>query len=306
MDVRALETLRAVRSQGGVTAAAGVLHLTPSAVSQQLAGLTRDAGVALTERVGRGVRLTAAGEALADAAVDVAVALERARTACAVFQDGPTGTVRVAAFQSGAWLLFPRLLTRVAARGGIELRCSDEDVAQRAFAALTDSHDLVVAHRPEDGEPGWGEGVRVVPLLREPLDVALSVDHRWADRASLTPADLADEDWISVRTGFPLARALADVGLRSDTTPRVVQRINDFHVVEALVAAGHGIALLPRFACGGHPGVRLVPLAGARAGRQVDVLVRPDVAERRAVAVVLAELVAVAAEIGGGPGLRPG
>ncbi|HJX45454.1 MAG TPA: LysR family transcriptional regulator, partial [Geodermatophilus sp.] len=77
MDVRALETLRAVRSQGGVVAAAAVLHLTPSAVSQQLAALSREAGVALTERVGRGLRLTAAGDALADAAVDVAVAVER-------------------------------------------------------------------------------------------------------------------------------------------------------------------------------------------------------------------------------------
>ena len=306
MDVRALETLRAVRSQGGVTAAAAVLHLTPSAVSQQLAGLAQDAGVPLTERVGRGLRLTAAGDALADAAVDVAVALERARTACAVFRDAPTGTVRVAAFQSGAWMLFPRLLTRVAAQGGIELRCSDEDVAQREFVALTDSHDLVVAHRPEEGDPGWGDGVRVVPLLREPLDVALPVDHRWADREAVTPADLADEDWISVRHGFPLARALADVGLRSDTTPRVVQRINDFHVVEALVAAGHGIALLPRYSSGLHPGVRLVPLVGVRAGRQVDVLVRRDVAERRAVRVVLEELVAVAGEIDGRGDLRPG
>jgi DNA-binding transcriptional LysR family regulator len=75
MDVGALETLRVVRAQGGVTAAAAVLHLTPSAVSQQLAALGRTMGVPVTERVGRGVRLTPAGDALADAAVDVGVAV---------------------------------------------------------------------------------------------------------------------------------------------------------------------------------------------------------------------------------------
>jgi DNA-binding transcriptional LysR family regulator len=297
MDVRALQTLRAVRTQGGVTGAAAVLHLTPSAVSQQLAGLTRDAGVPLTERVGRGLRLTAAGDALADAALDVAVALERARSACAEFAGSPTGTVRVSAFQSAARLLLPGLLTRVAARGGITVQCTDEDVAQDAFPALADRHDVVVAHRPAEGPAGWGEGVRVVPLLREPMDVAVPVDSPLAGRAALAPADLDDAGWIAVREGFPVARVLDDIGVRAGTVPRVVQRINDFHVVEALVAAGHGIALLPRYSCGGHPGVRLVPLAGVRAGRQVDALVRPDVAERRVVGVVLDELVALAAEL---------
>src|SRR6187551_3167884 len=170
MDPRTLETLRTVGTHGGVTAAAAVLHLTPSAVSQQVALLQREVGVPLTERVGRGLRLTPAGEALAEAAVDVAVALERARAACDEFLERPEGVVRVSAFQSGAELLLPGLLTRIAAVEGITLECADEDVAQEDFAALTDRMDIVVAHRPEDA-PDWAD-VRVVPLLREPLDVA--------------------------------------------------------------------------------------------------------------------------------------
>src|SRR4051794_5290316 len=130
MDVRALETLRTIGTQGGVTAAATVLHLTPSAVSQQMAALQREAGVALTERVGRGLRLTPAGEALAAAAVDVAMALERAQAACDAFLERPQGVVRVSAFQSGAELLLPGLLTRVGRLEGITLECMDEDVAQ--------------------------------------------------------------------------------------------------------------------------------------------------------------------------------
>ncbi|WP_448631263.1 LysR family transcriptional regulator [Cellulomonas soli] len=301
LDPRALQTLRAVGTHGGVTAAARVLHLTPSAVSQQLAALQRSVGVALTERVGRGLRLTPAGQALAEAAVDVAVALERARAACETYLDRPEGLVRVSAFQSGAQLLLPGLLTRVAARGGIVLECSDEDVAQDEFAALTDRVDIVVAHRP-DRSHDWsaaGVPVRTVPLLREPLDVAVPVGHALAARPAVEPADLVGEDWIAVRDGFPVATVLAAVATASGQAPRIVHRINDFHVVESLVASGHGIALLPRYTSGADPRVRLVPLAGVRAGRRIDALVGPDRAERLVVRRVLDELQALAAELVG-------
>ena len=301
MDVRALEALRVVRSQGGVTAAAAVLHLTPSAVSQQLAALGREAGVPLTERVGRGLRLTDAGHALADAALDVAVALERAAGACAAFAQRPAGTVRVSAFQSVARVLLPGLLTRVAALDGIAVECSDEDVALDDFVALTDRVDVVIAHRP-DGGGGWGgpgAPVRVVPLLREPLDVAVAAGHPLAGRAAVRPEDLVGEDWITVREGFPVATVLDAVAARSGTPVRITHRINDFPVVESLVAAGHGISLLPRYTSGHHAGVRLLPLTGVRAGRRVDALLRPDTAERVVVQRVLDELVALAGQLDG-------
>ena len=302
MDVRYLESLRVVRAQGGVTAAAAVLHLTPSAVSQQLAALQRDVGVPLTRRVGRRLCLTPAGEALAAAAVDVAVAVERARAVCETFLDRPHGTVRISAFQSGAQLLLPGLLTRVRALGGVDLRCSEEDVAQSDFAALTDQVDVVVAHRP-DGGPDWAGPdlpLRVVPLLREPLDVAMPLGHRLAQRERVRPDDLADEDWIMVREGFPVAAVLDAVAARSAHGLRVVQRINDFHVVSALVAAGHGVSLLPRYTAGSHPGVRLAPLAGVAAGRRIDALLRPDRAERLVVRRVLDQLVGLADEVAQG------
>jgi DNA-binding transcriptional LysR family regulator len=298
MDARHLATLRAVRDRGGVTAAARALHLTPSAVSQQLRALSRDAGVEVVDPDGRGVRLTGAGQALAEAAVDVAVALERARAAGDAFRTAPRGTVRVAAFQSGAELLAPGLLSRVAALDGITVDLGDEDVAQHAFPALTADFDIVVAHRP-DAEDAWPADLRVVPLLREPLDVALPADHPLADRATLEPADLADAAWISVREGFPVAAVLDAVAAGTGSPPRVVQRINDFGVVEALVAAGHGISLLPRYTAGRRPGVRLVPLAGVRAGRRIDALLRPDRAERLVVRRVLTALRAEAARFSG-------
>jgi len=296
MDVRALEALRAVRSQGGVTGAAGALHLTPSAVSQQLAALQREVATPLTERVGRGLRLTPAGEALADAALDVAVALERARAAVDDFAASPTGSVRVSAFASGAQLLLPALLTRVAEVGGIDVDCTDEDVAQDEFAGLTDRYDVVVAHRP-DGSRTWGDAVRTVPLLREPIDLAVAPDHPLADRASVDAAELAGQRWVAVREGFPVWSVLAVIGAASGAEPRVVHRINDFHVAASFVAAGHGVSLLPRYTFGAAGHVRLVPLTGVRAGRRVDALLRPDRAERLVVRRLLDELREVAAAV---------
>jgi len=298
MDARLLETLRAVHDHGGVTAAAAALHVTPSAVSQQVRVLQREVGAVLLERVGRGVRLTPAGAALAEAAVDVAVAVERARAAVDAHRAEPRGTVRVSAFQSAAQMLLPGLLTRVARLGGgIALECSDEDVAQAEFGVLTADFDVVVAHRP-DGSASWGGGLRVEPLLREPLDVALWPGHPLAQRATLEPADLAGEDWITVREGFPVAAVLDELATLAGSPPRIVQRINDFHVVEALVAARHGISLLPRYTSGTAPDrLRLVPLAGVRAGRRIDALLRPDRAERLVVQRVLGELRAQAREI---------
>ena len=298
MDLRALESLRAVHTQGGVTAAAAVLHLTPSAVSQQLATLSRDVGMALTERVGRGLRLTPAGLALAEAAGDVAVAVERARAACHTFLGEPTGTVRISAFQSGAQLLLPGLLTRVRRLDGIRLECSDEDVAQEDFAALTDRIDIVIAHRSDQGVgAASGGAVQVVPLLREPVDVAVPLDHPLAGRSSVHPRDLADQEWIAVREGFPVAGMLHALAVLSGAPARVTHRINDFHVVADLVTAGHGVSLLPRYTFAGHPGLRLVPLTGIRPERRVEALLRPDRAERLVVRRVLDELLALAAEL---------
>ena len=189
--------------------------------------------------------------------------------------------------------MLPGLLTRVAAVEGITLECTDEDVAQVDFAALTDRIDIVVAHRPEDA-PDW-PGVQVVPLLREPLDVAVPVDHPLAGRSAVWPADLVGQEWISVRVGFPIASLVTEV---AGPTPRVVHRVNDFHVTEALVGAGHGISLLPRYTFGASSRTRLIPLEGVRAARRIDALLRRDRAERLVVRRVLHELRTLAATIG--------
>src|SRR5690606_15181222 len=101
MDVHRLELLRELALRGSITAVAAATNRTASAVSQQLKVLEREAGIALTERRGRGIELTGAGLVLAQTATDVAVALERADAVWEEFKHAPRGTVSLSVFTSG-------------------------------------------------------------------------------------------------------------------------------------------------------------------------------------------------------------
>jgi DNA-binding transcriptional LysR family regulator len=299
MDARQLAVLREVAEQGSVTGASAVLHCTPSAVSQQLKALEATAGTPLVERVGRGIRVTPAGLELAATAVDVAQALERAAAACARFTRRPTGTVRLAVFQSAGQMLLPGLLTAIAGDDGVQVECGEHDVKQSEFVPLTGEYDIVIGHRPDRGNLWGGTGTKVVNLIREPLDIALPPGHPLTARRTLRPADLVGQPWITVREEFPVADIVHAIAVRSGAPLDVRHRINDFHVIEAMVAAGHGIALLPRYTADHRGGTRFAvrPLEGVRASREIDALLRPDRAERVVVKRVLRHLRAVARQV---------
>ncbi|MGY1719353.1 LysR family transcriptional regulator [Blastococcus sp. SYSU DS0552] len=296
VDPAQLLLLRELAEHGSVTAAARSTGRTPSAVSQQLKVLQRRVGVPLVERLGRGVRLTDAGRALAGIATGVATALAVAEADWAGYRGGAGGTVRLAVFHSAGELLVPGLLDRLAAVPQIALETYDEDVSQDGFAALTAGYDIVVAHRSDDVVPPDRAGAEVRLLLREPLDVALPLDHPLARRARVSPLDVIGEQWIAPPAEFPIDRVLTAIAARAGRPVRVVRRTTHLPLMEKLVARGHGIALLPRHTTRERAEGRLalVPLADLRAGRIVEALARPDKAARRAVQTVLGELVAEA------------
>ncbi|NBM18128.1 LysR family transcriptional regulator [Streptomyces sp. GC420] len=296
MNERQLRILRELGELGSVTAAAEALLMTPSAISQQLRLLQRSVPVPLTERDGRRLVLTDAGQALADAAAGVETALARARHSMDEFVDRPDGGVSVAAFHSAAAAFFPVLLSACGAADRPRLTLADEDVAQDRFPRLTREYDLVLAHRL-DHAPSWPRGVAVTTLLREPLDVALPTGHPLAARGSLAPSDVADQPWITVHDGFPLMATIEAIGAAANRPLDVVHRINEFTVVAEAVAAGGGLALMPRWTTRPHPEVVLRPLDGVHARRHIDALHRPERTARRAVRTVLAELVGAAAAI---------
>ena len=291
MDVRRLELLRELAERGSITAVAAATHRTPSAVSQQLKVLEREAGVALTERAGRGIRLTGAGRALARTATDVAVALERADALWENFKSAPQGEVTLTTFPSAGEMLIPGLLSALEAVPGLDLRCSDQDPLLHDFADLTPDFDIVLADSPGN-LPVWkARGLAVIPLMQEPMDVGLPRGHRLAANATLYPRDLVDEVWIGTPDGYPYDRILREIEVTNGSPARVGQRFLDNGIVESIVAAGHGIAILPRYTTRDHGGGLVTrPLGGIRATRQISALMRPDRAERPSVRRVIHEL----------------
>jgi DNA-binding transcriptional LysR family regulator len=298
MDERQLQILRELGELGSVSAVAEALRVTPSAISQQLRLLQRSSPVPLTERAGRRVVLTEAGQALARAAIEVETALARARHTITDFAEQPDGDVSLAAFHSAASAFFPLLLRRLTGPGHPRLALADEDVAQDRFPALTRDHDLVLAHRLDHGPP-WPRTVTTGTLLREPLDVALPAGHPLASKPVLFPRDVADQPWITVHDGFPLMSTIEAIASVANRRLHIAHRINDFAVVAEVVAAGGGLALMPRWTAREHPNLVLRPLGEVHARRHIDVLHRPERTARRAVRTVLAELHRAAAEIQG-------
>jgi DNA-binding transcriptional LysR family regulator len=298
MDVRRLELLRELADRGSITAVAAATHRTASAVSQQLKLLEREAGVALTERRGRGLELTGAGLALAETARRIAVAIESAEALWHEFKQSPQGTVTVSAFPTAGQMLMPGVLRALRDEPGLEVVLTDHDLPLPDFAQLTADYDIVVAD--SQGIPThWNEnGLRCVPLMTEPFDVALPAGHPLVEKSVIRGTDLVDENWIGAPVGYPYDRVLERLGAAVGREPRIVQRIMDNLIVERLVAAGIGIAILPRFTTRSHGnGIVTRPITGLPAERQISALMRADRAERPSVRRVLELLGAEATRV---------
>jgi DNA-binding transcriptional LysR family regulator len=289
MDERQLRILRELGELGSVTAVAEAMLVTPSAISQQLRLLQRSVRVPLTERDGRRLVLTDAGQALAGAAIEVEAALARARHTVEEFVDRPEGEVSVAAFHSAGAAFFPLLLRGLAGPGAPAPRLADEDVPQEDFPRLTSEYDIVLAHRL-DHAPPWPRTVAVTTLLHEPLDVAMPADHPLAAKRQVTPHDVAGEPWITVHEGFPVMATVEAIAAAAGRHVHLAHRINEFAVAAEVVAAGGGLALMPRWTTRRHPALALRPLSGVQARRHIDALYRPERTARRAVHTVLTEL----------------
>jgi DNA-binding transcriptional LysR family regulator len=185
-------------------------------------------------------------------------------------------------------MFLPGLLGAVERMPGLTLLCTDQDLHGGDFAELTPNFDIVVADSP-NLLPSWKERrLVVVQLLTEPLDVAMPIGHPLAAKSSLTAADLVNETWIGIPGVSPYGRVLRHIEAVNGSPARVSQRFLDNGIVEAVVAAGHGIAILPRYTTRDHDnGLVTRPLRDIRASRLISALLRPDRAVRPSVRAVV-------------------
>ncbi|GLZ37418.1 LysR family transcriptional regulator [Actinokineospora sp. NBRC 105648] len=283
IDPRRLRVLRALADHGTVTAAGQALHLTPSAVSQQLSALESEVGQELLRRKGRRVWLTAAGELLVEHADAVLAELDRAEARMAAYGSGEVGQVRVAAFASAiTQVVAPAISALRVSAPGVTVLVRDAEGQQSLPMLLDGEIDIAITmhHRAESAE----QDRRVVrdPLYAEPFDALLPPGHRLVGKAEIGLSDLTGDDWVVPLPGNPcrdvLLAACADAGF----APRVTHTSDDFAAEAALVEVGVGVAMIPRTALRPADLPRVVPVsdpptrrvfAAIRRGRETHPLV---------------------------------
>jgi DNA-binding transcriptional LysR family regulator len=293
LDLRRLRLLRELHERGTIAAVADALRFTPSAVSQQLAVLEREAGVPLLERAGRGVRLTDPGLVLAAHAEAL---LERAAVAeadLAAAAGDVAGRGRIAAFQSvSLHLAIPAIaaLRRAAPRLRCELVESEPEQALPALA-LGDV-DLVLGDEWQNQPRPIPAGVVRHDLLTEPVRLVLPARHRAVRRhaGAIPLAELAGETWT---TGHPW---MGWDEMTTDTCrtlggfePDVRHRTNDAAISLALVARGEAVAMLPALPLLGRPaGLAVRDIAEGPVHRSIFTATRATDARRPSVQALLA------------------
>ncbi|MCB5908052.1 LysR family transcriptional regulator [Streptomyces pinistramenti] len=248
LDFRRLHVLHTVAEAGSMTKAAEILAFTPSAVSQQISALERQAGTPLVIRLRRGIQLTEAGRLLAD---HTSALLDRLDTAQRELDDLVhlrAGRLRMATFPTASARLLPEAIAtfrRMHPEVELTLRSHPSDhsiellrsgsvdlavVFTYAFADVIDLHDL-----------------HAVPLLRDVMHVVLPADHRLANEPTVNAEELRGESWI--QNHDPLcSRMLTHICGLAGFTPRVVFDSDDFTTVSRLVEAGLGMAVVPHMA----------------------------------------------------------
>ena len=302
LDLRRLRLLRELNQRGTIAAVADALQFTPSAVSQQLAMLEREAGVPLLERAGRGVRLTDAALVLVDHAEAL---LERAALAeadLAAAAGTVTGRGRIAGFQSVLLhLALPAI--EALARDAPRLRCElVEGEPEQALPALAlGDVDIVLGDEWQDQPVRFPEGVERHELHRDPVHLVLPARHPAAERhrEAVPLAELADAAWTTghVRMGWEemtqrTCRALGGF------SPDIRHRTNDATVSLALVAGGLAVALLPDLTMpGSRPGVVLRRIAEARVSRAIFAATRATDAARPSTRALLGAMQSAAAAL---------
>jgi DNA-binding transcriptional LysR family regulator len=300
IEVRRLRVLRALADHGTVTAAAEVLHLTPSAVSQQLAALESEVGQELLERRGRRVAITSAGRLLLSHADSILAEVERAEEAMRLHADGATGEIRVAAFATAITLLVaPSLASLRLSTPGLRLVVRDAEGHQGITQLLDGEVELAIAVEHRGSPRSDDERLTRIPLYAEPFVAVLPAEHPAAAAESVDLAALSRDDWVTPSVGNPVRDVVLLACEQAGFQPRIVHCSDDFRSVAALVAAGAGVALMPRLALrDSNPGTAVIrPLGDPAPTRRVFAATRTSRADHPLVAATIAALVEAAEKL---------
>jgi len=289
LDVRRLRVLRELAARGTIAATAEALSFTPPAISQQLATLEREVGVALLERDGRSVRLTDAARTLVAHTETVLAQLEVAEADLAGLAGVVAGRLRVAAFQTAAKTF---VATTVAAlrrdHPALQLAVDDLEPADSLAALRLAELDLAVVHEYPFAPRTRHPGLVFTSLAEDPLHVAVPASDPLAQQRAIRLDDLSTSTWIAGHEGTACHDIVIRAGRAAGFEPAIAGHTNDFTLVYELVAAGLGVSLIPGIAAEpDRPGVRTLPLVAPALTRHIFAAVRAGSESRPSVRTAL-------------------
>lgn len=286
-----------VASHGTVTAAARALNYTPSAVSHQLRSLARELGVTLLVQEGRGVRLTPAARTLLTYADELYARWEEIQAELAATGGRGLGTLRLCGFSTAAAALLPQVATHLrTVHPDTVVQIIEADPEECFDLLLADQADVAVVVATSSLPPSVDPRFDQEPLLDDPLDVLLPTNHPLAAEKSVRLSQTAAEPWILDRPGRPYHQLVMSACTDAGFTPAIAHRATEWETAAALVAAGLGIAMIPRLSRlpAGYAVARVQLHGDPSPSRHILTSVRRGSAEHPEIATTLAALRAVA------------
>jgi DNA-binding transcriptional LysR family regulator len=247
LNVARLRVFVEVARHGSFSAAAETLSYTQSAVSQQVATLEAETGMTLLERHPRGVRVTAAGQALVEHAEGILARLEAAEDELSAIAGLRAGRLRMASFPTAGATLMPLAIATFRSHyPELELTLAEGEPEEIAPRLQAGEFDLALLF--EFDEPASVEGLTRVELLEDPMYLALPREHVLAEKSDLRLEDLHGEAWVQTSHSSPCARHVVRCCHAAGFEPNVSFESDDYQTVQGLVAAGVGVALIPELA----------------------------------------------------------
>ena len=311
LGVWRLQLLREISRRGSIKAAAEAMSISPSAVSQQLSILEREAGVQLLEKTGRRVRLTDAAQLLVRHADTITGAIAAAEADLASMQQLVTGTLRVAAFPTAARAILPDVMTALSRQHpALRVTLRDLEAAESLTALQMDEIDLAIVDEYDEPARVSDGGLEFCEFMRDPLYLALSPEESSMPGAAVRPSpvpgaavrpspvpgaavrlsDFRDAFWIMDTEDSHLGQVTLRACRSSGFEPHVRSNCKDFSVIIALVEAGLGVGMLPGLAIHDRPVRASIHPTDPPLARRIASVIRPERHSHPMIVSALAEL----------------
>ncbi|WP_347108981.1 LysR family transcriptional regulator [Paenarthrobacter sp. S56] len=286
LDIRRLQILKTLELEGTMTAAAAKLHMTTSAVSQQLAVLEREAGLPLLVRAGRNVRLTDAGAMLVDHFGRIASEVEAAEANLKKFHTDVRGRMAISAFPSFCSTVLPAAVMALQSSYPLlDVTVSDLEPGETVAQLRAGQIDIAVV---DDLHEIQDEGLVKTVLARDEIILCLPRDRKAAEVVAL--ADYAGERWILDQEGSVFEQFVRQTCRDAGFEPNVIANCRNLMATLGLVRGGLGVALMSELNLGRETEDLLVRRVEPGCGRNIIVLNRKASRESPAVAAVVEEL----------------